>query len=495
MDKIERLNGLERLALRWGRLRALLKGGNAPVGDATAWMDSRYWGEGALQGHKPKGKADAVEQFTSWVYICASLNAQSCAAVPLELYARVPEGGKSWRSIKTAKEQVDRRTKARLAPYWRTKAADVEEVTEHAFLDLLDNVNPFMNRSDLMELTILFLDLTGEAYWYVIKGKLGEPIELWPIPSQYIAPIPGTTFKDFIKGYRYERGRVKFDIPIEDIIPFSFPNPSSQYRGMGVVAGICDAVYTNSKMYEYEEALFERKARTGGVLESTNEVSGIEVDRLREEWKQRYVGAGKGGETAILPPGLKYVRDSMTNEEISFIEGRRITREEICAAFGTPIALWAQDAIRANVEGAQYQHAKAAIQPRLRKIEEKINEKLLPMFDDSGVLFCAFDDVVPEDRVSQLAERMGYVNAGIQTRNEIRADMGLEPIDGADELFIPFNMTPITEAGKEPTPPPEIVPPEDDITSDTGDTTPDEQVDEFSEKVVQRIREKLGVAT
>jgi len=481
MDKIERF------ALKVGRLRRMLKSGNAPVSDPSAWLDSRYWGEGVMRGKKPTSKMDAIDQFTSWVYICTSLNAQSCAAIPLELYARVPEGGKSWRSIKTAK--VDRRTKARLAPQWRTKSADVEEVTEHAFLDLMANVNPFMNRSDLMELTIMFLDLMGEAYWYIIKGKLSQPVELWPIPSQYISPIPGKTFKDFITGYRYERGAVRFDVPIEDIVAFSFPNPASQYRGMGVVRGICDAVYTNSKMYEYEEALFEKKARTGGVLESTSEISNVEVDRLREEWKQRYAGAGKGGETAILPPGLKYVRDSMTNEEISFIEGRRITREEIAAAFNAPISLWDQAAIRANVEGAQYFHAKYGIQPRLRKIEEKINEKLLPMFDESGTLFAAFEDVVPEDKVSQLAERTGYVNAGVMTRNEARADMGLEPIDGADELFIPFNMTPISDAGREPEPV-TIPPPEEGEPP----ANPDEEAEALAGKVIERIKEKLGVA-
>ena len=171
MDKIERF------AYKVGRFLSLIKGrGDAPVSDSTAWLDSRYWGEGLMKGRKPTSKMDAIDNFTSWVYICTSLNAQSCAAVPLNLYARVPEGGKSWRSIKTAK--VDRRTRARLGPKWRTKAADVEEVTEHAFLDLLENVNPFMNRSDLMELTIMFLDLMGEAYWYIIKGKLSQPVEL-----------------------------------------------------------------------------------------------------------------------------------------------------------------------------------------------------------------------------------------------------------------------------------------------------------------------------
>jgi HK97 family phage portal protein len=475
---MDKLNKIERIALHIGRIRQFLKGrGDAPITDPTAWMDSRYWGEGLKQGKKPTSKMDAIEQFTSWVYICASLNAQSCAAVPLELYARVPDGGKAWRSIKT--QRLDRRTKSRLAPYWRTKAADVEEVTEHAFLDIMDNINPFMNRSDLMELTILFLDLMGEAYWYVIKGKLGQPVELWPIPSQYMTPIPGTTFKDFITGYRYERGAVKFDVPIEDIIPFSFPNPANQYRGMGVVRGICDAVYTNSKMYEYEESLFEKKARIGGVLESSSEISDPEVQRLTAEWKQRWAGAGNAGGTVIMPPGLKYVRDSMTNEELSFIEGRRITREEIAAAFNAPISLWDQAAIRANVEGAQYFHAKYGIQPRLRKVEEKINEKLLPMFDDSGVLFCAFEDVVPEDNVALLAERTQYVNAGVMTRNEARADMGLEPVDGGDVVYVPFNQVPIGETQQENIP---------------IEGNPDEEADEFAGKVIERIKEKLGVA-
>lgn len=470
MDKIERF------ALKLGRLRQLFKGrGDAPVGDATAWMDSRYWGDAILRGKKPTGKMDAIDQFTSWVYICANLNAQSCAAVPLNLYARMPEGGKSWRSIKTAK--VDRRIKTRLAPHWRTKAADVEEVTEHAFLDLLENVNPFMNKSDLIELTILFLDLMGEAYWYIIKGKLSQPVELWPIPSQYMTPIPGKTFKEFITGYHYERGKVKIDVPVDEIVAFSFPNPANQYRGMGVVRGIADAVYTNSKMYEYEEALFEKKARVGGVLESDAGINQVEVDRLREEWKQRYTGTEKGGETAILPPGLKYVRDSMTNEEISFIEGRRITREEIAAAFNQPVSLWDQAAIRANVEGAQYFHAKYGIQPRLRKIEEKVNEKLLPMFDDSGTLFAAFDDVVPEDRVSQLAERTQYVNAGVMTRNEVRADMGLEAVDGGDVVYVPFNQVPIGETGREPA-----------LSEE-----PDAEADALAGKVIERIKEKLGV--
>lgn len=487
------MNKIEKLAFQIGRLRRLLKSGDAPIGDQTAWMDSRYWGEGLLQGNKPRSKVDALEQFTSWVYICANLNAKTVASVPLTLYVESDEKGKKWTTISTAKA-VDRRRMTELGRHKALKphlksAVEVEEVTGHPFNDLMRNVNPFMNQSDLMELTCLSLDLTGEAYWYVIKNKLKVPGELWPIPSQYMTPIPGATFKEFIKGYHYERGRVKLDLDFDEVISFVYPNPNNQLVGMSCVRGVMDAIYTNSKMYEYEEKLFEQKARTGGVLETSADISEQEVERLREDWRQRYAGTGNAGQTAILPPGLKFVKDTMTNEELSFIEGRRITREEIMAGFDVPSAMLDPSAIRANVEGGQYYHAKYGIEPRLRKIEEKLNERLLPMFDETGRLFCAFDDCVPEDSVALLAERTQYVNAGIMARNEARADMGLEAVEGGDDIFVPFNMVPLGQAIAEPEPEsePAPVPP-----VEPEEETDEEKAARLAGRVLEKIREKLA---
>jgi len=63
--------------------------------------------------------------------------------------------------------------------------------------------------------------------------------------------------------------------------------------------------------------------------------------------------------------------------------------------------------------------------------------------------------------------------------------MGLEPIDGADELFIPFNMTPISDTGRDAAPV-TIPPPEEPAN-------PDEEAEALAGKVIERIKEKLGV--
>jgi HK97 family phage portal protein len=426
-------------------------GADAPLTERTNWGNPIYWGEG-LKNKKPETKADLVAQFQSWVFVCAKLNADAIASVPLCLYVQKQAKGQKFKTIET--RPID---KARLK--WLAsnsnlanriaKAVEIEEVTEHVFLDLMRNVNPFMNASDLRELTSIFLDLTGEAYWYIPKGKrMKQPMQIWPIPSQYMKPIPGEKLEEFIKGWEYERGSQRATFELDEIIDFKFPSPLNQLGGYGCVKGVTDAIFVNSKMYEFEEALFANKARTSGVMEASSDIQQAEVDRFRLDWQQRYVGTDKAGATPILPPGVKFVRDSMTMEELSFIEGRKVTREEVAAGFGTPIALWDKTAIRANVEAALYFHAKFGIMPRLRKIEEKINERFLPLFDEK--LFCAFEDPVPANAEFELQERKAYVETGIISRDEAREELGRETVGGgADELWVPFNYVPISGGGQQ----------------------------------------------
>ena len=80
-----------------------------------------------------------------------------------------------------------------------------------------------------------------------------------------------------------------------------------------------------------------------------------------------------------------------------------------------------------------------------------MNEWLVPMFADNLTL--EFDI----DSIPALAERKrktyenvtSAVREGIMTRNEAREIIGLEPIDGADELYVSANLFPISDESVE----------------------------------------------
>lgn len=462
---------------------------DAPLSAPSAWSGNDYWGEALTRGRKPTTAADAIRSFTSWIYIFASFNAAAVASVPLKLYAQKGSKTEKFKGVETkpiTKRQMDwLSSNANIEPYLK-KAAEVEEIVDHPFIDLMSKPNRYVTAMVIKETTCLFTDLTGEAYWYLASDNFGVPREIWVIPTQYMTPIYGETIDEFVTGYEFKRGGTTLILPIEDVIHFSYPNPKHEYSGFGCVAGICDAAYLNIKMYEYEEAVFENKARTGGVLESIEGISTPELNRLRLEFKQKYGGASRGGETVILPPGMKFNRDAMTPEELNFLGGKRQIREEMSAGFDIPFAVFDQTANRATAEAAGYQHAKHGILPRCKRQEQVINQFLLPKYGNKeGIIFCAYEDPVPENRELVLEENKTYVDV-ILTKDEIRQKLGEEPVEGGDKLYVENRMTPI---GEEMIPPPEE--PGKPEEPEEPEKPTEEETEKTAEKLARKTREKL----
>lgn len=422
-------------------------GARPSLGDDSAWIDPYGWGAALLEGHQPHTKQDFINSFRSWVYICAKQNAQTVASQRLRLYVAKKEKTKEYRYIET--RPVEKLQKKWLysrtfIDNWLTKAAEIEEVTEHIWLDLMKNVNPYHNSRDLKEFTTLYSDLTGECYWLLLKNNLKVPDQIWVMPSQFMSPKFGKSLDKAIEAYVYKRGNIEITLKVEDVIMFTYPNPSNIFTGFSCVKGVAAEVYIQQQMNEFEAAMFENRARVGGVFEETENIGKEERGRIKEKLKQEHTGAKKAGKNLYLPKGLKYTRDTMTPEEISFIEGRRLNAELLSLAFDIPPgALWSKDVNKANASVADERHAKNGILPRCERFAEKMNEKVLPLYNDQ--LFCAFDNPVPEDKEFLHQERRENVEAGIISRDEARSDIGKEPKGGAaDDLFVDSRKVPIS---------------------------------------------------
>lgn len=483
------MNIFQRLSYSAGNIKGLYtkgiedvfhtSGTRPSVGDESAWRDPYEWGSYLLDGKKPSSKVDFVDSNEGWVYICVKLNFQAVGALRLKLYVAKESKGKAYKTIKT--RPVERKelrrlyTNAALDP-WLTKAEEVEEVTEHTFLDLWQEVNPYHTSRDLKEFTTMFLDLTGECYWLMIKDRLKVPRQIWVIPSQYINPKYGDSLNKAIVGYVYKRGNVEIVLKSEDVVMFSYPNPKNIFTGFSCVKGVADAVYIQSQMNEFETAMFENRGRVGGVIEETEHIGKTVVTRVKEDLEQKHTGSKKAGKIMYLPRGYKFTKDAMTPTELNFIEGRKVNQIEICSSLDVPFGFFDPSATRANAEAAGYQHAKIGVLPRSERFADKVNEKVLPLFDEK--LFCAFDDPVPQDRELALKESTELVIAGIKATNEDRAERGLEAVKGGDEPLVDNRRIPLSMAGVMPEKPP-------------AEAT-EEEIRGFTKKVMEAVKGMLG---
>lgn len=407
-----------------------------------SWAFGKVWAD-------TQDKSSLLNAYKSWVYVCASRNAATFAATPLRLYVAKTSGKQKLLAptrpitIKQARYFQGNPKIASLPQV--VKSVEIEEVTEHPSIELLHNVNPFMNQTDLFEISDVYEELTGNAYWYVVRNAMGVPEQIWPLPPDRVGIVPDR--ETFIKEYRFFNGMEDGEpIELDEMVHFKFPNPNDMYYGASPLQAVSNAYNINQNMSNYENALFTNNARPEGFWTTEQELDASDIKVLKTQLAEMWQGVFNSGKTGITSHGLKYSPLNLPPRELGFLKGREWTKKEIFEAFDTPEGLFNDKANRANAEAAQFVYAKYCIQPRHRRFEEKLNEQFAPMYDEK--LFFAFDNVVPEDQELSLKVDVELSKIGAVSIDEIRADRGKEPLpDNAGAIpFIGRGFIPVTAA-------------------------------------------------
>ena len=416
------------------------KTGNYPVRkNSLPWLNSWQYDR---ELYSDDDFYSMINAYRSWVYVASSKNAVSCASTPLRLYvAKNNKGslkGYPTRKVSKEKEKFLRESSSLENNPAVRKAVEFEEILDHPFLTLKKNVNPFMNNFDLMEMTQLYQELTGNSFWYILSDKFGVPKEIWIIPTQFCKIVPD--LNKFISGYKYIKGEYDIDLQEKEVIHFKFPNPKSVYYGFAPFSSIGDIYDLDRSINNFERSMFRNQGVLSGVFETDEQLGDHEFERLKEEIKMAFTGERNSGKMPLLDSGLKYKQTGTSPKDMSHLGGREVVKETILNAYGISLGLFAKDANRANVDAAIYQYTKFTVVPRLTRMAEKLNEKLIPRYDDR--LFVAYDSPVPDDKEFELNQRVKHVNWGIENINEVRRSLGKEPFGKEfDQPIIPINMT------------------------------------------------------
>jgi HK97 family phage portal protein len=391
----------------------------------------------------------AVNAYRSWIYAAANLNAVAVASQPLRLYVRnKSQSTKLWNTRKAS-----RRTKSYLfgdleqrpSRYALTKAAeygdDFEVVDDaHPILQLLSKVNPYQNGFDATVLRVLYGELTGNSYIHpVIDQRLGVPVQLWTMPSQFVEVVPGQQGEDFVKAYRYgateEQKRENTYAP-DEVIHFKRPNPADMYYGIGKVEAAWGAIMANEAIHEMDVAFFANKARPDYLLVVKSPAHDDELERLEVSIDEKLRGSKRTGRFLTTTADIDLKPLSFPTKDLA---GRDQIVEEIAAVFGVPVSmLKANDPNLASATVGFASWKQTTILPLLRMDEETLNQNLLPLFNIEEDAFLAYDNPVSEDERFAFEKLRSMVAGGIMTANEARMREGLEPVEDpmADALLV-----------------------------------------------------------
>ena len=197
----------------------LLKKSFEPLNDRTMLWTVSQMVDGIFPSLTSGQKGQLIKAGKGTVYACMSFIANDSAKIPLRLYTTAKLSGKS--KVNRKEMEFLRSNKSGVA--YRIKAFDeVEEVYEHESLKLLWDVNKYSHGTRLTAQTMAHLALTGDAYWYIIKGVL-KPIEIHVMQPEDANIIEGKGFREIEK---YQFGNTKYEP--DEIIHFTLtPGPSA----------------------------------------------------------------------------------------------------------------------------------------------------------------------------------------------------------------------------------------------------------------------------
>lgn len=417
------------------RLACWLARKTAPaVVRGTGWPPPRFI-DAYRQLRSPTAQ-DLLAELKNVAYSCASLNAAVCATYPPRLYVSTrpdePPPRLLTRCLSVA-EQRSLRDRPELRPRFKG-AEQILEVLEHPLLSLFRAVNPRHNAHDLWELTTLYQEVHGSAYWYLTFDDLGRPEGIWVLPSQQVTPVREPDSTELVDSYQVQTTSGPRRVPARQVIHLCYPDPRDPYgSGLSPLRAAFEHVVLSSEFVAYKRSLWCNNALPGVVLSPEQVISEEERERLELAWQQKF-GRGGNGKVLVAESSVSVEPISQSLGDLAALAEAGASREEIANAFGVPLAFLTTQTNLANLQAAERQHAALTIRPRLRRRDEKLNEQLMPLYDPTGRLFLASDDPVPSDREWLLRQQESDLRLGVRSINEVRAERGLPPVPWGDRL-------------------------------------------------------------
>lgn len=391
---------------------------------------------------------ELIHAYKRIIYTCANINAHAVAQVPLTLFVGTK---KNQPKPKCETRPINGRTSKFLSRNEATRDytkrfLEIEEVVEHPVLDLLKSPNEAdgFGKFKLRALTQLYMEVTGKAYWHVIKGTF-RPEALWILPSQYVKARTEPDSKNLIDYYEYTPAMTEQKFSPEEIIPFLFNSLHDPYRdGLSPAEAAWEDVRVSDLLIAHEAAMLYNEARPDAIV-FPGDKEGIwdddDIKRLDAMYQKKFARGGKG-KWMIFDQPLKIEKLNWAPADIGRLNIDERARETICNAFDVPPSMLdAKNVNKATLEAAREQHALNGVKPRLEREVDVLNKELIPLYDNSGRLFFGYENPVPEDRAIKLQENLGLLQGGALTPNEVRDNYDYASVPEGDKLT-PINVSP-----------------------------------------------------
>jgi HK97 family phage portal protein len=355
-------------------------------------------------------------------------------------------------------------------------------ITSGPLLDLYSRPHPQINRFQYWELRVIWLMLRGECFRIPIFSDRSHSqlSTLNPQPGSKrrltgVLILDPARFQQIIEdnqlaGWRYTGFGPNAPLASQVFLPEEvwfekLPNPFDFWRGMSPLHVADTAAKTDYAASAFMKGLMENNADPGVIVRTDQQLDDTQQEQILAALRQRKRRAGTADRPLLLWSGAEIVKPKLSTADLQFLENRRFSRSEICAAFGVPeeILTTTEHAKYDVMAGARLNFIENRVAPLCARLEAEENITTIPALTGSTAAQIAnqnskiknilgwFDldslPILQEARRSRLAAARAGFEMGIPFNELNRVlDLGFKPLPWGDVGHIPSSMQPASKS-------------------------------------------------
>ena len=325
---------------------------------------------------------------------------------------------------------------------------DRRRLTDHPLAKLLGRPNSFTTRYRFLNALVHDFAIYDNAYWWKVKTNDGGR-QLIHLPAPLITPKGDNWLTPEVFEFRGAKGSKL--IPADEVLYFRGFGGIDDV-GVSPLESLRQVLREDWTASEMREQLMRNGARHSGYLSRPKEApkwSDTAREKFKQDWQAQYAGAvaAQGGGTPLLEDGMTFVDASQTAKELQYIEGRKLTDEEVARSYFIPPPMIGilDHATFSNIEEQHQMLYQDTLGPWLTMIQDEIKLQLIPEFEQVKAAAFYVEFNLMEKLTGNVQQRDAAITQSVggpwRTINEGRALANLPPVDDGDELIRPLNVT------------------------------------------------------
>lgn len=317
---------------------------------------------------------------------------------------------------------------------YQKKGDEYTKIEDHPAITILNKPNQVQTGSDLLYLMSSHIESYGQAVLKPKKGGFSEKVSgLRLLNPTYLSTVQSE--EDIIGGYKYSSyGKIE-EYKTEDLINILRPSPYNQAIGLSTIQMSKYEGDNELDIIEHNNSFYKNGAVPSGILSTDQSINKETFEKLDSNLKSKFSGVKNHFKLMLLTNGFKYNQVAVSQGDLDYVSQRRLNRDQIMAIFKVPKSMMAvSDQLNKATAEVEYRaFMQNVVEPRLKMIFDKLNRFYLPLFGLDNSYELRYEDPIPDDVETDLKQKTNSVNVW-KTVNEIRAEEGLDPLEGGDVL-------------------------------------------------------------